>query len=276
MDSMATFLEWIGNLSIQAAFIFAWEYGRYLFGAGGVYLLVWVLLKPWMKSRKIRAKTPKARQQWAEVWASAQTAGVFTLVSFGIIAGLEAGVMEIYDDIDAYGWTWFFLSIPFIIIVHDAYFYWTHRLMHVRGVMKYMHWRHHRSHNPSPWAAYSFDVPEAAVHATFIPLFLTFFPMHGLAMFIWSSHMIIRNGMGHSGFELFPRSWAVHPFFGLLTTVTHHDMHHSNGNYNFGLYFSWWDRLMGTEHPDYLARVTGDGNARRNGARAVSGIKKNA
>ncbi|MEO8115092.1 MAG: hypothetical protein ABI655_11960, partial [Phenylobacterium sp.] len=24
--------------------------------------------------------------------------------------------------------------------------------------------------------------------------------------------------------------------------------------WNFGLYFSWWDRWMGTEHPEYLAR----------------------
>ena len=24
--------------------------------------------------------------------------------------------------------------------------------------------------------------------------------------------------------------------------------------WNFGLYFTFWDRLMGTEHPDYHAR----------------------
>jgi sterol desaturase/sphingolipid hydroxylase (fatty acid hydroxylase superfamily) len=34
----------------------------------------------------------------------------------------------------------------------------------------------------------------------------------------------------------------------------HHDLHHSEGRHNFGLYFTWWDRMMGTEHPDYHAR----------------------
>ena len=29
------------------------------------------------------------------------------------------------------------------------------------------------------------------------------------------------------------------------------DLHHSSGNTNFGLYFTWWDRWMGTEHPRY-------------------------
>lgn len=45
--------------------------------------------------------------------------------------------------------------------------------------------------------------------------------------------------------------------------VTHHDMHHANGNSNFGLYFTWWDRLMGTEHQDYVARATGNPAASR-------------
>ena len=31
-------------------------------------------------------------------------------------------------------------------------------------------------------------------------------------------------------------------------------MHHENGAYNFGVYFTWWDRAMGTIHPDYEAR----------------------
>ena len=37
-------------------------------------------------------------------------------------------------------------------------------------------------------------------------------------------------------------------------------MHHAGGfNHNFGFYFTYWDKLMGTEHPDYVAtydRVT--------------------
>jgi sterol desaturase/sphingolipid hydroxylase (fatty acid hydroxylase superfamily) len=30
-------------------------------------------------------------------------------------------------------------------------------------------------------------------------------------------------------------------------------MHHSKFKGNYGLYFRIWDRLMGTEHPDYVS-----------------------
>jgi Delta7-sterol 5-desaturase len=46
-----------------------------------------------------------------------------------------------------------------------------------------------------------------------------------------------------------------------ISTTTHHDLHHAGSfNHNFGFYFTWWDKMMGTEHPDYVAtfdRVTG-------------------
>jgi sterol desaturase/sphingolipid hydroxylase (fatty acid hydroxylase superfamily) len=30
-----------------------------------------------------------------------------------------------------------------------------------------------------------------------------------------------------------------------------HNMHHEHIHYNFALYFTFWDRWMGTMHPDY-------------------------
>jgi hypothetical protein len=37
---------------------------------------------------------------------------------------------------------------------------------------------------------------------------------------------------------------------GLFATTTHHDLHHNGSfNHNYGLYFTWRDRIMGTEHP---------------------------
>jgi Delta7-sterol 5-desaturase len=54
------------------------------------------------------------------------------------------------------------------------------------------------------------------------------------------------------GAELHHAGFADHWFWGLFTTATHHDLHHSGGfGSNYGLYFTWWDRMMGTEHPRY-------------------------
>ncbi len=33
-------------------------------------------------------------------------------------------------------------------------------------------------------------------------------------------------------------------------------MHHQHIRMNYGLYFNFWDRLMGTNHPQYEARFT--------------------
>ena len=61
--------------------------------------------------------------------------------------------------------------------------------------------------------------------------------------------------MGHAGFELMPRWWLSSRFTNWINTTTHHDLHHAGSfNHNYGLYFTWWDKMMGTEHPDYHAK----------------------
>jgi sterol desaturase/sphingolipid hydroxylase (fatty acid hydroxylase superfamily) len=86
--------------------------------------------------------------------------------------------------------------------------------------------------------------------ALFMPAMLALIPLHGVVVFIFLTIMIIRNAMGHSGVEFHPRQWVDTPL-DLMTTTTHHDMHHQKFNGNYGLYFTWWDRWMGTEFPGY-------------------------
>lgn len=50
-------------------------------------------------------------------------------------------------------------------VMHDVYFYATHRLLHTRPLYKWVHSWHHRAHNPSPWTAFSFHPVEALVQA---------------------------------------------------------------------------------------------------------------
>ena len=99
----------------------------------------------------------------------------------------------------------------------------------------------------------------------FVPIWQFFVPTPGWVMFTWLNFQIIRNAMGHSGFELHPRWWLSTPLTSWINTTTHHDLHHNGGfNTNYGLYFTWWDKWMGTEHPKYhakFAEVTGRGDA---------------
>ena len=63
--------------------------------------------------------------------------------------------------------------------------------------------------------------------------------------------MIVMNVYGHLGFEILPKGYARHWFFRWSASATHHNMHHTKIQANYGFYFTWWDRLMKTNHRDY-------------------------
>lgn len=88
--------------------------------------------------------------------------------------------------------------------------------------------------------------------ALFMPLVMAAVPLHSAVIFGFLGVMIVRNAMGHSGIEFHHRRWVDTPL-DIFTTTTHHDMHHQKFSGNYGLYFTWWDRWMGTELPGYKA-----------------------
>ena len=232
--------------------IWAFDTARYLVGAGGVYLIVNIILAHALRNRKIRDRSPDWKQMRREILASLRSAAIFAGVGGLTIAGLmAAGFDLVYGDPLARGWPYFIFSTLMLIVLHDAWFYWSHRLIHHPKLFRRVHREHHKSHNPTPWTAYSFDPAEAVVNAIYLPLVLLLIPSSAMAIFIFINHMMIRNAIGHCGYELFPSWRNGRPVFDWMTTVTHHDLHHEQAGWNYGLYFTWWDRLMATEHPLY-------------------------
>lgn len=232
-------------------FTFAMLSLRYIIFAGLAYLLFYVVFKNSWFHKKIQQKMPEARRIWFEMKYSYSSFAVFAAMA--VLVGLlhQAGFTQIYTDISAYGWWWFGLSIPLLIFGHDTYFYWTHRIMHHPKLFKTMHKVHHMSHNPSPWAAFSFHPSEAVVEFGFVPLIVPFIPLHPIALLTFSLWMIIFNVMGHVGYEVFPKQFANSWLFKFSNSSTHHNMHHKYVRCNYSLYFNIWDRLMGTNHKLY-------------------------
>lgn len=230
------------------------DFLRYVIGAGGVFLLVNMIGARALAGRRIRSRDIPKRQIVRELLASMRTVVVFACFGFCIWLGSELSVLRFYEDPAEYGWAWFAVSVIALIVLHDAWFYWTHRLIHHPRLFRRLHRTHHRSHNPTPFASYSFDIGEAALNAAFLLLAGALMPISLLASLIFVIHMMIRNAVGHCGYELFARTKSGRPLFDWMTTTTHHDLHHAEAGWNYGLYFTWWDRWMGTEHPDYHAR----------------------
>lgn len=257
------------NVLIVWAGMLAFDLGRYLLVCAPVFLIFHALWRDRWRHRWIQRGLPGARKMWREVRWSMSTAIIFSLVGTGEYFGARAGIFRVTHgapDASALGWAYVAASVLLLLVLQDTYFYFTHRAMHHPRLYKIMHRVHHLSTNPSPWAAYSFAPGEALVHAAFVPLVTLVLPVHDVALFAFLAIMILRNAQGHLGLELFPRGFAKSRVFGWLSTTTHHDMHHQHFRANFGLYSTFWDRRLGTTHPDYVAtfeRVTGrDAKAR--------------
>lgn len=228
---------------------------RYALFAGMAWLIAYVLFKRRWWQRKIIQRDPQSADIRREMTWSLLTALIYGAVGVGtILLGKAVGGLRFYRDISAQGWGWFVLSIGLAIIIHDTWFYWTHRLMHHRLLFRLFHRVHHESSNPSPWAAYAFAPLEAAVQAGIFPLLAFTLPMHPLAFLVFMIWQISFNVLGHTGYEYNPR-WLMRTWLGkLLNTPTHHVQHHEKLRGNYGLYFNVWDRLMGTNHKDYETR----------------------
>lgn len=233
------------------------DVGRYAIFAIGVWLVLWVALAAVLRRRKIRDETPPAKQLATEFLISLRSVAIFSTIGLATFLLERFGLLPGPAIAQTWGEAWFWVSLLLMIVAHDAYFYWAHRLMHDPRLFRWFHRRHHKSHNPSPFTAYSFDLAEAAVMAAFVPLWMVLVPTQWPVAGLFMLHQIVRNTLGHAGYELMPARSDGRPLFDFLTTTTHHDLHHAQAGWNFGLYFTWWDRLMGTEHPDYHAKFAG-------------------
>lgn len=253
----------IGIAQERALHMFTFDFGRYLIAALLVSGTVWLLRRTRWASRKIQKREASWSDFQREFLASVRTVLVYVVVSVLVLWGFRNGYYHEYQGPSGFGVQLAYLTA--ILLAHDSYFYWAHRAMHHPRLFKSFHRFHHRTVTPTAWAAYSFAVPEAIVMAMFMPVWLWLVPTPGGVIFGFLIIMILRNAMGHAGLELHARGWASHPIFKWISTTTHHDLHHAGSfNHNFGFYFTWWDKLMGTEHPDYIAvydRVTAPATA---------------
>lgn len=172
---------------------------------------------------------------------------------YGIPAGLVAwgwqarGWTRIYADPHVYPWWWMPLAPLTYLFAHDAYFYWTHRLMHRPWAFRAIHRVHHASHPPTAWAAMSFHPWEALSGAIVIPALVFLIPIHVAMLGLVLAVMTIMGVTNHMGWELFPGFLVRGKAGDWLITASHHQRHHQHYRCNYGLYFRLWDRLCGTD-----------------------------
>lgn len=238
---------------------------RYFMVAGLFFLLYYVLFRNRVLYKKIQKRMPRHADYLREIGYSVVTIAIFGLVPLIMLdVPAIARTTTIYHHIPDRGWVYFFCAFPLMFLIHDTYFYWMHRLIHHKSLFRAVHLVHHKSTNPSPWAAYAFHPLEAVAEAGIFVVFLYTLPVHLLHILIFFFLMIVYNVYGHLGYELYPKNFNRHWLGKWINTSVSHNQHHQYFKGNYGLYFTIWDRLMGTLRTDYdrqFDEVTSRGSA---------------
>jgi lathosterol oxidase len=237
---------------IRIAFPFAFNILKYFLLAGIPFLIFYKLYQNHFSKNKIQEKSAKRKDFIREVLHSMQATIVIVLVSFIFFLTPLRGYTQIYENLADFPTWWIPVSLFLSLVIHDTYFYWMHRTLHHPKLYKKTHLVHHQSTNPSPWASFSFHALESVAEALVIPLILFTLPMHKFTLLLFGIVSTMINVYGHLGFEIMPKWFRKTWLFEILNTSVHHNLHHEKFTGNYGLYFRVWDRLMGTEHPDYV------------------------
>lgn len=228
---------------------------RYLIIASIAFLIWYVLLRRMNASKKIQAKYPQLKDYAREIGFSITTIFVMSFIPAMVLGSPELSRhTKFYFDINQHSMVYFVLAFPIMALLHDTYFYWMHRLMHHPALFKIVHLVHHKSTNPSPFAAYAFHPLEAIVEAGIFLVFVFTMPVHLFHLLFFFLFMIVYNVYGHLGWELYPKGFSRHWLGKWINTSVNHNQHHQYFKGNYGLYFLFWDRLMGTIRKDYDER----------------------
>jgi len=218
--------------------------------AGSAFLIFYILLKKPMWFRKTQQKFPKLKDYKRDIIYSLSSLFIFAIISWASLFWLKP-YNNMFEDFGAFGWGYTLFTCLWMLIVHDTYFYWMHRFLHIKKLFKYVHVVHHKSTNPSPWTAYAFHPVEAFFEALIVPIIAFTVPVHLYTFGGFFLFQIIYNVYGHLGFELYPKNFHKSFIGKWINTSVAHNQHHSKFRGNYGLYFLFWDRWMGTLRDDY-------------------------
>jgi Delta7-sterol 5-desaturase len=251
---MDYFLHLTGQLAVVLLVSLAITFISYVVTTTSIFyaLRYW---KNGLEKHKIQQRQASSADIRREIMYSLRTVVVLSVFYAATYFGVRANLFTVYLGIKPLGMAYLLASIAALVVVHETYFYWFHRMMHHRLFFRSFHRTHHKSVTPTVYSCYAFDIPEAVLIGIFIPLWLLAVPMQLAGLVIPSTLLLVKNAMIHCGVELFARGSDRSRWFGWLATNTDHDLHHSTIRYNYGFLFKFWDRVMGTEYPTFRDQV---------------------
>lgn len=236
---------------ISTLVIFCVVIGRYFLIAGLFHAIFYLWFPGKWEHRKINQRPYKKDQFKKEVYWSCITAALFAIS--GTITALlwQKGYTRIYFAVTDYPLWCLPVSLLIAMLIHETYYYWLHRWMHQPSIFKIVHKVHHDSNITSPWTAFSFHPLEGLLQAVFLPLLLMVLPMHLYVLIVQLTIMTFSSVINHLDIEIYPKNFHRHFIGKYFIGATHHSLHHKQFKYNYGLYFTFWDKWKATESPAF-------------------------
>ncbi len=215
------------------------------------YFLVWKKFKKRLQRWRIQLNEKvDAQQIKRELKNSVYTLLVGATFSSVVIYLSTQGKTKIYTDFSEHNPLFAIGGFFVLLLIDDTWFYWWHRLLHHPALFRKVHSEHHKSVDVNPFTSMSFHFLEAFILTFWILPVSFLIPIYApvlLAVQLWG---LFDNVKAHLGYEFYPAMWNK-SWFRFLTSSTHHNMHHSKFNGNYGVHFRFWDKLLGTEFEDY-------------------------
>ena len=192
-----------------------------------------------------------------DIRLSVLSAAVFAVAAAAVLWLQAHGITRLYADADPHHWWYLGVSYLMVLILQDALFYATHRLFHHPALYTTFHRGHHLSRRPTPWTSFAFDPPEALVQALFLVGIVMLIPLHVITLLAVLSTMTVWAIVNHLDLDLLPRRFPHHLLGRWVIGPSHHSLHHSRPSVHFGLYFTFWDRVFGTQDARYGVGLRG-------------------
>jgi Delta7-sterol 5-desaturase len=162
-----------------------------------------------------------------------------------------SGHTRLTIDASTIGWPTIAATFVGLLIFNDAWFYFWHRLLHHPKLFRHVHAVHHKSVDVNPFSSYSFHWFEGLILGAWILPVALLVPMYLPMLGVLHGVGLVNNLMAHLGYEFFPRWLLRVPLLRWINTSTFHNLHHTAFKGNYALMFRFWDRVLGTELPNY-------------------------
>ncbi len=223
--------------------------GRYFLIAGVFYLVFYFWFPEKWRQRKINVKVYSRHQLRTEIRWSILSSLIFAVAGCATVIAWQKGYTRVYENVSDYGFVYLPVSLLILLFTHETYYYFIHRWMHRPAIFKLVHKVHHNSNITSPFTAFSFHPIEAGLQAIFLPIMLMILPVHYYVIITQLTLMTISSVVNHLDIELYPKNFHRHFLGRWLIGASHHSLHHKQFKYNYGLYFTFWDKIKRTESP---------------------------